>query len=120
MFPIEKYHFKDFKQTNPDGSESHVVIALSTYAAKTVRGVAKCNASDEFSIKTGKELAAARCDVKVCHKRLRNLSKKRYELAKRISELARYYEEVTQHYNSAAEDLVASHERLAALEAELI
>ena len=45
------------------------VVAVSTYAGKIVRGVAKCDPRDEFSIETGKKLAAARCNLKVATKR---------------------------------------------------
>lgn len=48
MYPIEKYKF----YTN--GSR---VIAVSTYAGKTVRGVAVCHAGDAFSLEKGKKLA---------------------------------------------------------------
>jgi hypothetical protein len=46
------------------------VVAVSTYAGKTVRGVAKCDVNDTFSLEKGKELAAARCNEKVAKKRL--------------------------------------------------
>ena len=45
------------------------VIAVSTYAGKTVRGVAKCDVNDTFSLEKGKELAAARCNEKIAKKR---------------------------------------------------
>ena len=56
MYPIEKYKF----YTN--GSR---VIAVSTYAGKTVRGVAVCHAGDTFSLEKGKKLAALRCAEKI-------------------------------------------------------
>ena len=61
MFPIEKYKF----YTN--GSR---VIAVSTYAGRTVRGIAVCHADDEFSLEKGKQLAALRCAEKIARKRL--------------------------------------------------
>ena len=45
------------------------VIAVSTYAKKTVRGVAKCSSADTFDEEKGKKLAAARCNLKVSQKR---------------------------------------------------
>ena len=56
MYPIEKYRYF----TN--GSK---VVAVSTYAGKTVRGVANCDPNDEFSLEKGKELAAARSALHV-------------------------------------------------------
>ena len=45
------------------------VIAVSTYAGKVIRGVAKCDVKDTFSFEKGKELAAARCNEKIAKKR---------------------------------------------------
>jgi hypothetical protein len=45
------------------------VIALSTYAGKTVRGVAKCHPNDTFDVEFGRKLAAARCNEKIARKR---------------------------------------------------
>ena len=54
MFPISKYKFF----VTPDQSK---IIAVSTYAGKTVKGVAKRDPRDSFDLDFGKELAAARC-----------------------------------------------------------
>lgn len=62
-FPLEKYKFYIAKNK---------VIAVSTYAGKTVRGVAVCADSDTFDLEKGKRLAAARCNAKVAEKRLKN------------------------------------------------
>lgn len=51
--------------------EKKKVVAYSTYAGQSVRGVAKCAPDDEFDVEFGKKLAAARCDVKVARKRLK-------------------------------------------------
>ena len=61
MFPISKYKF----YTTPDNK----TIAISTYAGKTVRGVAKVDPRDEFDAEFGKKLAAARCNAKIAKKR---------------------------------------------------
>lgn len=52
------------------------VIAVSTYAGKVVRGIAKCDPRDEFDLEKGKKLAAARCGAKVAAKRLKNADRK--------------------------------------------
>lgn len=61
MYPISKYKF----YITPDNK----TIAVSTYAGKTVKGVAKMDPRDSFIPEFGKELAAARCAVKVAKKR---------------------------------------------------
>ena len=47
------------------------VIAVSSFAGQTVRGVAKCNPADEFDPDKGAALAAARCGVKIAEKRVK-------------------------------------------------
>jgi hypothetical protein len=66
-YPLDKYKFV-FK-TGKNGN--HQVMAISTYGGRTVRGVASCAVGDEFSLDRGKELAAARCNLKVAQKRLK-------------------------------------------------
>lgn len=45
------------------------VVAVSTYAGKKVRGVAKCSNEDSFDRVLGERLAALRCAQKVAKKR---------------------------------------------------
>lgn len=52
------------------------VICVTTYAGKTVRGVAKCDPRDSFDLETGKALAKARADVKVAEKRYNRADRK--------------------------------------------
>ena len=59
-YPLEKYRFYE---------GNGKVVAVSTYAGKTVRGVAKCDPRDEFDVEKGKALAAARCAERVAAKR---------------------------------------------------
>ena len=47
------------------------IIAVSSFAGQTVRGVAKCNPNDEFDSEKGAALAAARCGVKIAEKRVK-------------------------------------------------
>lgn len=46
-------------------------IAVTRYAGKSVRAVAKCDPVDKFDGAYGERLATARCDVKVAEKRQR-------------------------------------------------
>lgn len=55
------------------------IIAVSTYAGKTVRGVAKADPRDAFDVTKGEDLAMARCAEKIAAKRMRRAEK---ELAK--------------------------------------
>lgn len=47
------------------------VIAVSSFAGQTVRGVAKCNPADNFNSEKGIALATARCGVKIAEKRVK-------------------------------------------------
>ena len=60
-FPKSKY--KIFK------SKDNKVIAVSTYAGKTVKGVSKCDPRDSFDQTFGEDLAIARCSHKIAKKR---------------------------------------------------
>lgn len=62
------------------------VIATSTYAGKTVRGVAKCSDRDEFDMESGVKLAEARCNARIAVKRAAN-AQRLYDIA--VEELAR-------------------------------
>ena len=55
------------------------IVAVSTYAGKTVRGVAKCDPRDNFDMAKGEDLAMARCAEKIATKRMHRAQK---ELAK--------------------------------------
>lgn len=55
------------------------VIAISSYAGRTVKGVAKCHPNDTFDVEYGKALAAARCNVKIAAKRMARANEKLQE-----------------------------------------
>ena len=60
-YPIDKYHFYTDNKS--------IVVAVSTYAGHTVRGVAKCANGDTFNYETGRKVAAAICNKKIAEKR---------------------------------------------------
>lgn len=62
------------------------VIAVSTYAGKTVRGCAKADDRDEFNLEKGKELAIARCNQKIAEKRAKRA---RMKFSKATNEVAK-------------------------------
>lgn len=76
------------------------VIAVTTYAGKTVRGIAKCDPRDKFDIDLGRELARARADVKVAEKRYDRASHKvdealyaRDEAERRVDDMYAYLDD---------------------------
>lgn len=62
--------------TNDNG----MVIVVSTYAGKNIRGVAKCNPQDKFSQEIGEQIAQARCDLKIAEKRVKR-AREKYDAA---------------------------------------
>ena len=65
-FPITKYKF----YTKP-AKNGLTIIAVSTFAGKTVKGVAKCHPNDKFDQEKGMNIAAARCAEKIAYKRIK-------------------------------------------------
>ena len=94
-----------------EGKESvKKVIAISTFAGKAVRGIAKCDPRDEYSFEFGRSLAIARCDAKISEKRVRAAKAKMEAAAKALEEaqkklekMTRYYEDSVQKHNEADE-----------------
>jgi hypothetical protein len=78
------------------------VIAVSHYAGKVVRGVAKCSPTDDFDIEAGKEIAKARCDAKIAAKRAARAKEKR-ELAHQAYLVAADYADAMVRYRVDAD-----------------
>ena len=76
MYDVNKYKCYAYDEKRPDGTKCPVCVAISTYAGKTVKGIAKCDPNDNFSYDYGKKLAKARCDVKISRKRYKNADSK--------------------------------------------
>lgn len=88
------YQYKFYNSNNK-------VIAVSTFAGKPVRGVAKCNPNDTFSLEDGKALAAARCDKKIATKRLKS-AKAKLENALAVVRAARKFaDSMVSYYDTA-------------------
>jgi hypothetical protein len=102
-FPIEKYKFI---------TTGNKIIALSTFAGKTVRGTAKCDPRDEYVLADGKALAAARCNAKVASKRVKSaqekydkLDAKLYALELKYTQAREYLEDAELQYALSLKDL---------------
>jgi uncharacterized protein YdaU (DUF1376 family) len=108
-YPLEKYRYYQ---------NGNKIIAVSTYAGKTVRGVSVCHGNDSFNLDTGKKLAALRCNEKIAAKRMKRAADKFAAAeqavikAKRQCELMRhYYTDAVNNYNAASletEDMINS------------
>lgn len=79
----------------------NMVAAVSSFAGKKVRGVAKCNPNDNFDLEKGKALAAARCGEKVARKRVKRAYAKIDEARAQLDVAVRNYEEALSYQNDA-------------------
>lgn len=100
-YSLDKYKY--FVPTKADGTP-YKVVAVSTYAGRTVRGVAKCDPKDTFDTEKGKQLAAARCQAKVSSQRLKRATKKLDEAVKALEKAQKYYDDMTVYFNDSARD----------------
>lgn len=95
------------------------IVAVSSFAKKPVRGVAKCDPRDEFDHKKGEALAIARCDYKIAEKRV----KKAEATARAYKDLLECvnadYADALAYRKSAREEFIEVNERLRNLKATL-
>lgn len=77
------------------------VIAVSSYAGKTVKGVAKCSPEDTFDVEKGKQLAAARCNAKIAEKREKRAWEKVSEAEEAVNKASEYYDKMRVYCNDS-------------------
>lgn len=92
------------------------VVALSTFAQKPVRGIAKCDPRDEFSTSDGMLLAAARCNARVAKKRARNAERRYNEAVMKLQEAKREFEKMSSYFTGATEKLKKAEAELEEIE----
>lgn len=106
-YPLSKYKIVEHKNKNGDAE----ILAISTYAGKTVRGVAICHPDDNYSSEQGAKLAAARCNLKIAGKRVKRAEMKVREAQEMVARAQKHYEDMV-HYleDSSAEQSDAYNE----------
>lgn len=77
------------------------VIAVSSFGEQPVKGVAKCDPSDTFSFEIGKELAEARCNLKVATKRAKYAEAKLNEALEGLNAATAYLCYVKKYHTNA-------------------
>ena len=83
-------------------------ICISSYAKKTVKGIAKASTEDIYDKEKGELLAKARCDYKVAQKRVKNAAARLLEAEDLMNTITDYYERMSNYYDDAiAERTVA-------------
>jgi len=101
---MARYKFYDY---NDKDSDSHVVVCVSSYAGKPVKGRAKCSPMDEFDFNKGKELAQARCDAVIAEKRKKRAMSKVIDAYNAYTEASFYLEDMDRY---AKDSVVACRE----------
>ena len=114
MYPIEKYQI--YKHTTKDGIKE--IIAVSTYAGKCVRGVAKCDPRDEYNEDIGVQLAVARCNARIAEKRRKRAAKLLKEADIKVAEAQRYVHKMMSYSNDATIQAEIANKKLIELEAQ--
>ena len=102
-FSLNKYHYV---------VSDNKVIALSTYAGHTVRGIAKCDPKDEFDLENGKKLAAARCNYKVALKRAKRSAMKVEDAANAVKAASVHYSNMVSYNHDAKVELNEAEDEL--------
>ena len=94
-------------------TEDNKITAVSSYAGRPVKASAKCDPKDKFNEAYGKELAQARCDVKVAYKRrqraIRKMKKAREDLLKaqyQYNKMVAYFDDASEAYEEACDILL--------------
>lgn len=77
------------------------VIAVSSFAGQTVRGVAKCNPADNFDSEKGTALATARCGVKIAEKRVKRAYSKVDEAKAAVNAALNHLTEMLKYQSDA-------------------
>ncbi len=107
MFDVNKYKCYAFESTRADGAKVPTVVAISTYAGKTVKGYAKLNPNDEFNWEKGRELAIARCAEKIAIKRANRAAKKLAEAQDMLDAAGLHVADMVNYFNDAVAETAA-------------
>lgn len=95
------------------------IVAVSSYAGKSVRGVAKCDPRDTFDIEKGKALAAARCSVRVAEKRNRRATHEFYKAVQALNAAQDRVDRMREYMEDSIDQLGAELMNLDKISAEL-
>lgn len=96
--------------------DAKVVVATSTYAGKTVRGIARCHPNDKFDVDKGIELAVARCNLKVAAKRQERACRKVKEAKMALYEAQLFLDKMLDYRAQSVFDYLALKDELEDLE----
>ena len=109
MIKNPTYKFYQYNRQRSDGSTNVRIIAVSSFAGKSVKGYADLHPHDEFDVEYGKALAAARCAEKIAAKRCKRAYNKVDEATAQVNAAMAHLQKMMQYeadaeaaYNIAA------------------
>ena len=105
MFIRERNGFKYRIYTSNDNK---TIIAVSSFAGKTVKGIAKCDPADIPNLEKGIDLAILRCDEKIATKKMARGYQKLEIAKKELAAAEKYYEQMEQYCADAEKKLLAA------------
>ena len=108
---VINYRYHEFEHNG-----EKCVAAVSSYAGRNVRAVARCSSNDTYDFEKGKKLAAARCDLKVREKRVKRAFNKRYEAFVALEQAKKHFDKMNQYYSDSLDEAVISKQYLKILE----
>ena len=109
MYDVNKYKCYGYDEKNEDGSvKAHCVVAISTYAGKTVKGYAKCHPDDTWSWEAGRGLAIARCAEKIAVKRANRATRKLAEAQEILADATAHLNDMMNYYMDSADEVTAA------------
>ncbi len=81
------------------------VIAVSKYAGKEIKGIAKCDPKDKFNPVLGEKLARARCDLKIARKRHERACAKYKEAQDRVDKAHKKLADMADYVDNSSKEL---------------
>ena len=95
------------------------IVAVSTYAGRTVRGVAKCDPRDNFDKNKGEKLAQARCNLKVAIKRHKRAEAELGKAEQAVVDAQNRVKKMKEYIEDASSQLFLAHNELIEIERSL-
>ena len=108
---FDKYHFYF--------GDNGLIVAVSTYAGRTVKGYARCHPGDIYDKEFGMRLAAVRCGLKIAQKRRDRALKKHLEAINEYTKAKINHELTREYLSDATAKTILAREELEAVLDEL-
>lgn len=99
--------------------KNRMVIAVSSYAKKRVKGVAIAAPEDDFNYEKGRQLAKARCDAKIAKKRCRRAIKALQDATDLYNYALEYKNRMTRYFNDSYKEVKETEEAIENMLAKL-